>query len=300
MELDNYLNAIEGKDKLYIVTNEKLLCLLNEIYSEIKLCIGAKNFLDQEKINKSVFSEILKGNILPSLNLIERIEQRLKINLMDTVYRDLIYLRGKTNSNRVRVPKTTNKEFVYLFGALRDGSLVQYSSVYEVEFAQKQKEWLENSIIPKLNKVFEVNPRIIERKYKNYVIRKRSVVLFTILNHFTKFAKIKYKPTPKIVLNLPFNLQKYYVAGFYDAEGNKNPKDITFYQQWHNKKECPPLKDIQTMLNKVGIKSYFRIKSQNNAFLYDLHVKGESRKRFLELVPIEHPVLLDRFSSSRL
>ncbi|MBU0466173.1 MAG: hypothetical protein KKF39_00690, partial [Nanoarchaeota archaeon] len=33
---------------------------------------------------------------------------------------------------------------------------------------------------------------------------------------------------------------------------------------------------------------------------YDLHIEGKSRKRFLEFIPIEHPVFLDRLSNSRL
>ena len=300
MELDNYLRRIKDKNKLYLVTNKELLVLLNEAYHEIKLSIKAKRFLDEEKISKSVFTEILKGNILPSLYLIERIEKRLNINLLDNVYRSITHIRGKTNSTKIKIPKRIDNDLAYLLGALRDGSLVQYSYVYEVEFSQKQKEWLENAITPKLMSTFGVNTKVIKRKDKTYVIRKRSIALFKILNHFTNFSKTKYKHTPRIILNLPFNLQKYYIAGFYDAEGNKNPKDITFYQQWKNNNNCPPLKDIQIMLKKVGINSYFRTKQQNNAFLYDLHVKGKSRKRFLELIPIEHPVFLDRLSNSRL
>jgi len=116
--------------------------------------------------------------------------------------------------------------------------------------------------------------------------------MYAILNHFTNFAKTRYKPTPKIILNLPFTLQKYYIAGFYDAKGNKNPKDITIYQQWSNNKNCPPLKDIKNILKKINVSSHFRIKQQKDSFLYDLHIEGKNRKKFIENIPIEHPTFL--------
>lgn len=52
-------------------------------------------------------------------------------------------LWGKTNSTFVKVPKEIGKDLAYLFGALRDGSLVQYSNVYEIEFFQSWRRCLE-------------------------------------------------------------------------------------------------------------------------------------------------------------
>src|SRR3989344_4410058 len=105
MELNNYLRDIDNKDKLYIVTNNKILDLLNTIYKEIKLTITAKKFLCEMKISKSVFTEILSGGILPSLKLIESIEQKLRINIIDSIYNNVDCIRGKTNSNIVQLPK---------------------------------------------------------------------------------------------------------------------------------------------------------------------------------------------------
>ena len=78
----------------------------------------------------------------------------------------------------------------------------------------------------------------------------------------------------------------------HDAEGCKDPKDITFYQRWSDNKGCPPLIDVQKMLEKINVKSHFRLKPQNNAYLYDLHIEAESKRKFLENIPVEHPVLL--------
>ena len=100
------------------MTNEKILALLRDVYSEIKLTIGAKNFLNKENISKSVFTEILKGTILPSLDLLERIEQRLKLNLLDDVYKKVDYIRGKTNSTVVKIPKEVDKDLVYILSAV--------------------------------------------------------------------------------------------------------------------------------------------------------------------------------------
>ena len=105
-----------------------------------------------------------------------------------------------------------------------------------------------------------------------------------------------YQLTPKIILNAPFEIQKHYVAGFYDAEGRKNLKDMNFYQQWYKSENCPSLDDIKTILIRRGIKTkYYKLKPQNNAFLFTLHIEGETRKKFLEEIPLQHPSLIKLF-----
>ncbi len=290
MDLQNYFKDLKEKKKLYLKTNETTQLVLQSIYAEAKKTIGAKKFLNKIGSTKQVFREILNGKILPSLSLIERIEITSKIKINETFFNSTEYMRGKTHSTTIKLPKKITPELLYLLGGLRDGSLVHYSSVYEIEYGQKIREWLDVSISPRLKKVFEIETKSYKRKNENFVIRKRSVAMFNILNYFLGFPETSYKKTPFIALNIPFELQKYYIGGFYDAEGCKDPKDITFYQQWYDDKGCPPLLDIQAMLKKVGIKTHFRIKSQNNAYLYDLHVEGDSKKKFIEIIPIEHPI----------
>jgi hypothetical protein len=46
------------------------------------------------------------------------------------------------------------KEALYLAGALRDGSI---STQYQIKVKQKLKKWLEETIIPAMNKAFDLN-----------------------------------------------------------------------------------------------------------------------------------------------
>lgn len=82
------------------------------------------------------------------------------------------------------------------------------------------------------------------------------------------------------------------IASFYDAEGRKKRTELKFYQQWNSDYNCPPLEDIKNMLEFRNIKSnLYREKKQNNANLFRLHVEGKSRRKFLEEIPLEHPLL---------
>jgi len=53
IEIKNYLRNIKEKHKLYILTNKKILDLLNNIYNEIKITKTAKKrwiLFDKKKI----------------------------------------------------------------------------------------------------------------------------------------------------------------------------------------------------------------------------------------------------------
>jgi transcriptional regulator with XRE-family HTH domain len=290
MKISNYLPELADKN-LYVELNDKLLSIIKSAYSDIKSTMGINKFSKISGLSKPTLTAIMRGEILPSLNFINKLAENVKWDLWNIVYENAEFIRGKTNSNTIKIPKTLTEDLAYLLGSFRDGSLVHYSYVYELEFGQKNSEWLEQVIIPKLKNVFGLEVKTKNRKNGSSVIRKRSKAVYAVLKSILSYEN-NYQLTPKIILNVPFELQRYYIAGFYDAEGRKNIKDMNFYQQWYKNCNCPSLDDIKNMLMKRNIKTrYYKIKPQNNAFLFTLHVEVETKKVFLKEIPLQHPTL---------
>lgn len=294
MNIKNYLPALaRNNNNLFLVTNDKIMDLIRSAYKDIKAMKRLGTFIKLTDLKKSTITGILRGETLPSLNFIDKLNKGITWNIWELIYKEAEFLRGKTNSNVIKFPKILSDDLAYLFGALRDGSLVHYSYVYEIEYAQKHPAWLEKILAPKIERCFGIKVTVKQRKNKSFVIRIRSTAMFAIIKYITQH-QANYQSTPEIILKSPFELQKHYIAGFYDAEGRKNLNDLNIYQQWYNK-TCPPLEDIKKILERRNINSKFRIKPQNNAFLFTLHIEGKSRRRFLENIPIQHPTIKKLF-----
>lgn len=295
MKIKNYLPELVNLGNLYICIDDKLLTIIRSAYSDIKSSISAKRFVKRSGLSKATLTAVMRGEVLPSLKLIAKLDTNVTWNLWDIVYEHIEKMRGKTNSNIVNVPKVLTEDLAYLLGSFGDGSLVHYSYVYELEYGQKNPQWLEQVIKPKITNVFGIEVKVKKRKNGSFVIRKRSKVIYMVLKNLLSY-KNNYLTTPEIILNAPFELQKHYIAGFYDAEGRKSLKDMNFYQQWCKNKDCPSLEEIRNILIKRGIKTkYYKLKPQNNAFLFTLHVEVETKGRFLKEIPLQHPSLVKLF-----
>jgi len=136
-------------------------------------------------------------------------------------------------------------ELCYLVGALKDGCL---SSEWAIIYIQKCKEWLSSVILPKLNKVFDLELRQSRIKWQSaaWKIRFRNKRVWLALDELRNLL-----PKTK-------EAQRAYIQGFWDAEGGcprhpdiNKPLYISFTQK--DKKSLEELKD---MLNNT-----FRIRT---------------------------------------
>jgi len=95
--------------------------------------------------------EIWKETCKPSIMEIQQIENLLENSRF----------KGNSNSIPVLLPKFLTPKLAYLIGALRDGSLPQvYNNQYEIQFSQKNVEWLKQMIVPLIKQVFKINAKI--------------------------------------------------------------------------------------------------------------------------------------------
>lgn len=164
---------------------------------------------------------------------------------------------GYTRSESV-IPDTMNPQIAYLLGFMRDGSIS--GSLVEIK-QQSSNELLEEVISP-----------IIRENFNKYVTTKKGRIIFkdkkiaSFLRNSGNHKKGCWD-TPKVIKWCPQEIVKWYIRGFWDAEGGcphisnyiykrkKVPVMITIVQCWDNIRECPPLDFIKRNLEELGVGS---------------------------------------------
>ena len=168
-----------------------------------------------------------------------------------------------------------DSDLQYILGALEDGCLyIDYERRdYRVVIVQKNRDWLEYSLKPRFRKLFNVRT----------VIRKRKNGLWEL--------RIYSREVVEALRNYLYNLDNieldiHYIAGFYDAEGDKALKRIRIWS-----KNLSKLKRIAKILEKymINYSIYLDDKRHN---IYCLEVTAYSKIRFLKIIPLEHPKIM--------
>lgn len=161
----------------------------------------------------------------------------------------LTYKSFASSANEVTLPKWYDKRLCYLIGVLHDGTVYadEQKNQYVVQFWQKTDKNLMEITADYLSSVFGLRPR----KYKDY-IQLSSKVVVEFLRRILRIPHRHEKWNAFLVKELPWQLQKYQIAGFYDAEGWCGGKDdprIKFSQ-----KNPEKLREIKTLFEKHGIR----------------------------------------------
>lgn len=164
----------------------------------------------------------------------------------------------------------------YILGALHDGSLLknQKRGEYYIEFEQKNKEWLLNSVAPRLERVFGVKCSMKQRKNGLFQLRAYSKEMYNELKSLESVS----------ILNWSGEAQRSYIRGYADAEGSVHKRDnrLTIYQK--NKNE---LDEIKQVLLEHGIRPGKMICARD---LWELPIYGKRNLQlFCEIIGLEHP-----------
>ena len=185
----------------------------------------------------------------------------------------------------------------YLSGAIGDGCLVKRSNIkrYDIQFYQKNKEWLEKSVLNRLLKLGITTK--MRGPYKSC--------------WYLKFGnKQLYQWLEANQLKLPSGDREskvLFVRGFWDAEGScphvekylagerkrkKIPPQVGFHQNGHDKVEL--LNSVRSFLIENGIECsklegpFYREQSNKPEFRF--WVYGRKRiAKFISLIQPEHP-----------
>ena len=207
-----------------------------------------------------------------------------------------------------------NPQLFYLAGAMRDGTFPKpYQNHYEISVAQKSTEWLDI-----VQNIFESTLMVDERKIKRKIGSDgvNRLVIYSRELYYQLSDVLKH-PTGRNLWDTPpfikryLKLQKWYIQGFFDAEGEiahvedylqqktitKPKMRIILHQSWKDE-VCPVLIDLKEMLKANGIVcgNIWGPKKNKNTWDYDLPISGlENVIGFYRKIGTAHPEKEKRF-----
>ena len=237
---------------------EIFVCGIDSVITEIKQKVLEKNSIYRASrdlnIKENTLRDVLNEKVLPSLKHLKLLQKYIGSDLWNKIFKEATHICGKTYTNRIIIPKKITKELAYLTGIFRDGGFSDYKS--EMVISQKDREWLLR-VKEILGFLFGINPKITGPREKDncYYIKYRSVALYAFFHVVLNYKKFDWK-TPKIIKNADTEMQKWYIRGFWEAEGSYS-SGLSFYQSG-NFKKCHVLEDIKRMLSKMDIDSWTR------------------------------------------
>ena len=179
----------------------------------------------------------------------------------------------------------------YLAGALRDASVDRKS----VQIFSSSREWLKN--IQRLLLLEGIESKIYGLKrgcWKLKISRKRIGFILKLVEF--RSPQVKWK-TPAWIKSLAVEIKKWYIAGFFDAEGcvslsQRKYLNLEFYQS-----NPLILRDLRNFLLSMKIKTT-RITKKKNRNLFCLRITDQgSVFRFSRNIPLLHPKKLEKLFS---
>lgn len=197
--------------------------------------------------------------------------------------------------NKISLKKDSEADIAYLLGAIHDGCLVKRRTTkrYDIQFFQKNKKWLEESILRRL-KNFGIETKIQGPRKNVYFLKFGNKELYKLLEN------------KKLETENP-EFMRIFVRGFWDAEGScphvekylsgerkrkKIPPQIGFHQNGFENLNL--LKQLKEFLEKNSIECgkitgpFFREQSNKPEFRFFFYGRKRA-KRFLDFIQPEHP-----------
>ncbi len=205
--------------------------------------------------------------------------------------------------------KKLTKELAYILGALRDGCISKYKEKsgklhYHLSIYSKCIGWLK--ILQKFfKKTLGKAPKIVIPRNRTPYLRiysKEIAEMFHTRFQHPLSQQVSWQTPSAIKESKNKDILKWYVAGFYDAEGGVDihKKEAKFYLSWNGEK-CPPLEDIKEILEKVfGIKTgkVCRYTNPRGKFpRFVLRIKRKFLEKFFLLFPLQHPQKLRKLKA---
>lgn len=198
--------------------------------------------------NRRVFDQYISGTRTPPLEFIRLFRDfchSIHVHVDDKKLNTGVFKFGHGgNAASAHLPFFITPKLAYLVGAMRDGTLARHGK-YEVTYSQSNIEWLE-LVKDLVIDVFSPSNRLRIAYGNRVTLSNRPIFEFFHRIFEMPIGEKVHWGTPSIIQKVPFSIQKYYIRGFYDADGLS---ELGFCQA--NDK---PLYDIKMMLEKHNIK----------------------------------------------
>jgi len=255
----------------------------------------AINVKEMAKINGSGSKSIyhyLNGKRNPTLSFIKKVvDDKLLHKLLKT---NRVKFGHGGNAATAIFPSQLTPKLAYLIGALRDGT-INFNGKYELCYVQKNIQWLK--ILSRLIlQIFHPSnkPRIIVRKgyTPKMTVNNRVICEFLKIVFNIPIGRKEEWGTPDIILKSPKEIQRYYVRGYFDADGICG-KHIGFCQV-----NLQSLKDLRHILKKFNIKCTNTISSRklkSGKIFYSLYIQKKYWNSFFKKIGSSYPSKFTRF-----
>lgn len=128
-----------------------------------------------------------------------------------------------------------------------DGHLGNYGNHYLIKIGEKSLGQIESVLKPLFRKLFDVEAKVYRMYRGGFGVQINSKPIFRFLNNA---LKIRVGKIPSIVFDLDHELQRYFLAGVFDAEGyaSKDRYRITITQA-----NIEFLYQLQKLFARLGI-----------------------------------------------
>ena len=239
LELDNEIYLRSGSDNIRIYG---LGNLIRSIYCDLKKFKSIKNIENEFKPHQTFFNWILNKNgiAIQDLHRLCRYwkdtcdkSQREFEELWSKIYCSANYF-GCMNGKKIKLPKTLDYKLAYILGVIfGDGHLADPDKSYdkltsynsELRITDQNEETFK--VLEELfRELFDYKPKIysenskINKPFYRFVIRSKPLHRFIMvicgMPTGNKSGRLRI---PGVIKNAPLDLQKWFISGFFDADG---------------------------------------------------------------------------------
>jgi intein-encoded DNA endonuclease-like protein len=200
------------------------------------------------------------------------------------------------NLSKIKI-ESSKESIGYLVGALRDGSVYydKASRNYFTMYYQKHREWLEDSIGPRLEKEFDKSGRIEEYTPGHYRLKLSSKELYSMWKEQFHFPEDGLGQgswnVPEEIKESNTHVKACFIRGVFDCEGDVSPESSKTPYVGISQKNETFLGEIKDMLSEMDIQAgkIHIIDAKSDTQRIAISEKY-SLKRFITIIGSEHPV----------
>jgi hypothetical protein len=198
---------------------------------------------------------------------------------------------------RSRVEIESNDEsFGYLLGAMRDGSVFydKASRNYFTMYYQKQSEWLESSISPRMEKLFGKEGKIEEYTPGHYRLKFSSKELYEMWKQDYDFPPDGEGQgswnVPSDIKSANTHVKASYIRGVFDTEGDVSPESSKSCYVGISQKNETFIEEVRGLLEDLDIRAgKTHVIDEKSSTLRIAVSERKSLLRFITIVDSEHP-----------
>lgn len=202
---------------------------------------------------------------------------------------------SKDTKERLKI-ESDDESLAYLLGAMRDGSVYydKASRNYFTMYYQKHREWLEDSISPRMEKLFDKEGKIEEYTPGHYRLKVSSKELYEMWKQDYDFPEDGKGQgswnIPEDIKTASTHAKASYIRGVFDTEGDVSPVSSKSCYVGISQKNETFIEEVRGLLEDLDIHpGKTHIIDQKSGTLRIAVSEPKSLLRFIAIIDSEHP-----------